>query len=130
VPTRYQLLRQAVFNLAASAEEQAGHLDRTFETMTGGGSAAGYGNDELALELDDIFRAADDMIAHGELTEAEKEAIRPLDRMLSEWSGQENAPFWQRAALFHDARWKEVRACAARVLAGLPDEERMIGRSA
>ena len=28
--------------------------------MTGGGSAAGYGNDELALELDDIFRAAND----------------------------------------------------------------------
>ena len=103
MPTRYQLLRQAVATLAAPAEEQARYLDDIFTSLTGGGSAAGYGNNELALELDDILHAADDMTDHGELTQAEKEAIQP---------------------------WAVVRICAARTLARLPDEERAIGRCA
>ncbi len=98
--------------------------------MTGGESAAGYGNDELALELDDIFCAANDMIEHGELSEAEKDAIGPLSETLLKWSGQKNADFWRREALFHDGRWAEVRECAARILARLPDEERAWGRFA
>jgi len=127
VPTRYQLLRQAVANLAAPAEEQVRYLDKIHKPLTGGGSAAGYGNDELALELDDIFHAAGDMIDHGQLTEPEKDAIRPLDELLLKWSGPNNAEFWAREALFHDPRWSEVRACAAKALERLPDEERAIG---
>lgn len=127
--TRYQQLRQAVANLAAPADEQVRFLDEGFTSLTGGGSAAAYGNDELALELDDMFHAADDMIQQGELSEAEKEAIHPLDALLAEWSGQENADFWRGEALFHDARWAEIRACAARTLARLPDEERATGRA-
>ncbi len=122
--SRYQQLRRAVANLAAPAQDQIRHLDEGFASLTGGGSAAAYGNDELALELDDIFHAAGDMIAHGELSEAEKEAIRPVDELLRKWSGQENSDFWRREALFNDPRWAEVRACAARALAHLPDEER------
>jgi hypothetical protein len=129
VPTRYQRLRETVANLAAPAEEQVRHLDRIFTPMTGGRSAAGYGNDELALEFDDIFQGAGDMIDHGELTVAEKEAIRPLDALLAKWSAPGNAGFWRREALFDDPRWAEVRACAARALARLPDEERGTGRS-
>jgi hypothetical protein len=129
VPTRYQQLRRSVASLAAPPEEQVRYLDESFASLTGGGSAAGYGNDELALELNDIFVAANDMIDQGELTQAEKEAIQPIDLLLSQWSGEENADFWRRQALFHDPRWAEVRACAARILATLPDEERAIGRS-
>ena len=130
VPTRYQQLRQAVINLAAPAEEQVRYLDDSFAAITGRGSAAGYGNDELALELGDIFLAADDMIEHGELSHAEKEAVRPLDALLAGWSGRENADFWRREALFEDVRWAEVRACAAQALSRLPDERRATGRSA
>ena len=129
MPTRYQQLRQAVSNLAAPPEEQVRYLDERFTSLTGGGSAAGYGNDELALELD-IFQAANDMIEQGELSETEKRAILPLDELLARWNGPDKAGFWQRDALFNDARWEEVRACAARALADLPNEERTAGRSA
>jgi hypothetical protein len=130
VPTRYQQLRQAVAILASPAEEQVRYLDELSKSLNGGRSAAGYGNDELALELDGIFAAANDMIEHSELTRGEKEAIRPIDLLLTQWSGHKNADFWRRAALFYDPRWAEVRVCAARSLARLPDEERAIGRSA
>ena len=130
MPSRFQQLREAVANLAAPAGEQVRYLDHSFKLLTGGGSAEGYGNDELALELDDIFQAANDMIEHGELTEAEKGAIGPLDELLTRWCGPDNADFWQREALFRDARWADVRACAAQALARLPDEKRAVGRSA
>lgn len=70
-------------NLAAPAEEQIRYLDDSFASLTGGGRAAVYGNDELALELGDIFCAAYDMIEHGELSHAEKEAVRPLEELLA-----------------------------------------------
>ncbi|HYJ82488.1 MAG TPA: hypothetical protein VEW26_06560 [Allosphingosinicella sp.] len=127
MPTRYQQLRQAIANLAAPAEEQAAYLDRIFEPLTGGGSAAGYGNDELALELDDIYGAAGHMLEYGEITPAEIEAARPLNELLLHWSGQRNADFWTREALFGDPRWDEVRGCASRCLASFPDEERSGG---
>lgn len=130
MPTRYQQLRLAVSNLAAPPEEQARYLDGIFTSITGGGSAAGYGNEELALELEGIFEAANDIIEHGELSATEKRAVLPLNELLTRWSGAEKADFWQRVALFNDANWVEVRAIAARALAELPDEERAVGWSA
>jgi hypothetical protein len=124
MPTRYQQLRQAIANLAAPAEAQAAYLERMFEPLTGGGSAAGYGNDELALEFDDIYCAAGHMRDHGEVTQAEIDAARPLGELLRGWSGQHDADFWTREALFADPRWQEVRRCARRALAAFPDEER------
>jgi hypothetical protein len=124
VPTRYQRLRQTVANLAAPAEEQVRYLDLIFVPITGGGSAEGYGNDELALEFDDQFGCADHMIELGELTEDQKEALGPLDALLDRWSGRHNADFWRREALFGDPRWEEVRACAERALASLPAPDR------
>ncbi|MEP9401078.1 hypothetical protein [Sphingomonas sp. VNH70] len=130
MPSRYQLLREAVRQLAAPAPEQVACLDAMFVRLTGGGSAAAYGNDELAIGLDDIFMAANDMIAHDELSEAEAAAIRPLDASLVRWSGEANAAFWRREALFHDPRWDEVRSLARHALAILPDEPRNWGRFA
>lgn len=130
MPTRYQQLRQAVAHLAAPAEAQVRRLDKLFRPVTGEERASGYGNDELALELDGIFSAADDMLEHGELTATEKAVVRPLDELLNAFSGSDDASFWQRDALFHDTRWEAVRACAANAMAELPDEERAVGRSA
>ena len=128
MPSRFQQLRQAVANLAAPAEEQVRHLDRIFASATRGGSAEKYGNYELVEEFDDIFPAANDMIEYGELTEPEKDAVRPLEALLTRWCGQRDADFWLRNALFHDPRWADIRACAAQALAELPNEERAFGR--
>jgi hypothetical protein len=124
MPTRYQQLRQAIANLAAPADEQVSHLDGIFARLTGGCSAAAYGNDELALEFGDIYCAVGHMHDYGEVTQAEIDAARPLDEMLDRWSGQQNTDFWAREALFGDPRWEELRECARRVLAAFPDEER------
>lgn len=130
MPTRYELLREAVGVLAAPAAEQAAHLDRLFSALVNGGSAAAYGNDELACELEDIFIAANDMIEHGELTEREAAAIRPVDTMLGDLSGKHHAAFWERNALADDPRWEQVRVLAAAALKKLPIESRAVGRSA
>lgn len=127
MPTRYQQLRQAIANLAAPAAEQAAYLDGIFSPLTGRGSAAAYGNDELALEFEDIHCAVGHMLEHGEIRQAEIDAARPLDELLLRWSGRNNADFWAREALFTDSRWEEVRDCARRVLAAFPDEERSGG---
>jgi hypothetical protein len=130
MPTRYEQLREAVRYLAAPAAEQVAYLDRLLRPVTGGGSAAAYGNDELALGLEDLFFAANDMISHGELKEIEAAAIRLLDEALTRFSGEQNASFWRRDALRGDERWDGIRTLAANALARLPEEKRDIGRSA
>lgn len=130
MPTRYEQLRHVVSILGSPAAEQAAYLDELMTPLTGGGSAAAYGNDELALSLDDIFHASKDMISHRELTEEEAAVIRPLDELLTQLSGKHNADFWRREALGADARWAEVRALARSALLSLPDEKRAVGRSA
>ena len=122
--TRYQMLREAVAILAAPPNEQVDHLDRIFIECTGGGCAAAYGNDELALGLDDILLATNHMIEFGEISANEVAAIKPLaDHFLAYWQ-PEDATFWHRAALFDDPRWQDVRAFARTVLNRLPDEKR------
>ncbi len=130
MPTRYEQLREAVRYLAAPAPEQIAHLDELLRPVIRGRPAAAYGNDELALSLNDLFFASQDMIAHGELSDAEATAIRPLDDALTAMSGERNASFWRREALFEDERWNGIRTIAASVLARLPEEARPVGRSA
>lgn len=85
--------------------------------LTGGGSAAHYSNDELALEIDDIFHAAQHMIDAGELTPWQRDAALPLDQILKQWSGPVHADFWRRDALWSDPRWDDVRSLAKKALA-------------
>lgn len=122
--TRYQQLRCSIANLAASADAQAAYLDRLHSPLTGGASAAGYGNDELGLEFGDIYCAVGHMLEYGEITQKEIDAAKPLDSLLERWSGKANADFWTREALFTDPRWHEVRHCAQKVLEAFPDEVR------
>ena len=122
--TRYQMLREAVANLAAPAEEQVAYLDRIFVPLTGGGSAAGYGNDELALELEDIAPATADMMDFGEITAEEVEAVKAIDLLIAQYQQEHDPVFWRREALFDDPRWQNVREVAAQALAQLPDEAR------
>lgn len=110
MPSRFELLRNAIANLAAHADLQDQHL-------TAHGFTAGYGNDELALNFDDMFMAAADMIQAGELTAAQRDAALPLDQLLNRWSAQSNADFWNRRALWTDHRWEEIRSTAKTALA-------------
>jgi hypothetical protein len=123
MPTRYQQLREAVIRLSWSADEQHAYLESILAPLSG----VGYGNDELALELEDIFCAAGDMLELGEISDAEVAALKPLDSLLENWSGSANRDFWRREALWTDRRWEEIRACAKQALGSLPDEERDTG---
>ena len=122
--TRYTLLREAVANLAASADAQASYLDSIFSGLTGGKSAEAYGNNELAMEFDDSFFAVGHMFECGEINQTEIDALRSLDEMLTRWSGLEHKDFWARKALFEDCRWQAIRLQASAILAILPDETR------
>ena len=122
MPTRYQQLRQAIGNLAAPASAQAAYLDRFFSSAPG--NAVDYGNDELALQFDDIYAATGHMRECGEIAQNEIDAAKPLDVLLDKWSGPASAGFWTREALFKDKRWEEVRLCAQAVLRAYPDELR------
>lgn len=122
--TRYTQLRDAIAHLAASPEAQVAYLDKSFASLMRGNSAAGYGNNELALEFDDIFPASKHMLECGEITEAEISSILPLDELLKRFCEQRDEEFWKREALFVDPRWEELRKCAASILSDLPEQER------
>ncbi|CAA9211558.1 MAG: hypothetical protein AVDCRST_MAG93-42 [uncultured Chloroflexia bacterium] len=73
--TRYQQLRQAITRQSWSADEQHAYLESIRAPVSGVGS----GNDELALELEDILCAAGDMRERGEISDAEVAAVKPSD---------------------------------------------------
>jgi hypothetical protein len=122
--TRYTMLRASIANLAAAPDMQVAYLDRSFATLTGGHSAARYGNNELVLEFDDIFPAAEHMLEYGEITPSEIGSIKPLDRLIEQLCEEADETFWKREALFADVRWQQLRSCASEVLSALPDEQR------
>lgn len=115
--TRYQDLRAAVAMLAADADRQHAHLEALLAHLTPDGDARGYGNDELALELDDSFFAVGSLLEVGQITQSEVDAIRPLDKRLIDLSGEAHADFRRRGALWTDPRWEEVRELARAALA-------------
>jgi len=116
--TRYQQLRQAIANLAAPAETQAAHL----QTLFGGDIGPEFCVDELAFEFGDYYSATRHMMTRREITQAEIDAVEPVDALLARWSGKANADFWTVRALFSDPHWEEVRACARQALDALTAE--------
>jgi hypothetical protein len=95
-------LTEAVERLAASAEVQVRYLDER-------GMAPSA--DELALELDDVWRAA-----AAKLTDPQRIAVERLDAALRELGGRDNETFWRVAALESDPRWDAVRNLAQEAL--------------
>ncbi len=116
--TRHQQLRQTIANLAAPAETQKAHLQALF----GGDIGPEFCVDELAFEFGDYYSAAHHMMARGEITQAEFNAVKPVDALLARWSGKANADFWTVRALFSDPHWEEVRVCARQALDALTAE--------
>jgi hypothetical protein len=124
VPTRYRQLRQAIARLALGADDQHAYLESILGHLTPDGDATCYGNDELAMEFGDIYRAAGHMRDWGEINEEEIAAARPLDELLKKWSCDRKSDFWRREALWTDPGWEQVRRCAHQVLNLYPDEDR------
>lgn len=118
------MLRASIVNLAAAPEMQVAYLYRSFATLTGGHSARRYGNNELVLEFDDIFPAAEHMLEYEEITPSEIDSIKPLDRLIEQLCDEADETFWKREALFDDVRWQQLRSCASEALSALPDEQR------
>jgi hypothetical protein len=63
--------------------------------------------DELALELDDVWRAA-----VPELTDPQRTAVERLDAALQELSGGDDETLWRVDALESDPHWDAVRRLA------------------
>ena len=114
---RYKQLRDAIENLSKSADEQHALLEQMLGHLTSEDDATDYGNDELALALDDSFCAHKTMLECGEISREEYAATAKLDALLALYSGAENGGFWERTALWSDPRWAEVRECANQALA-------------
>ena len=60
------------------------------------------------------------MLVCGEISAVQAEAARAVDAFLEKWSGEENADFWVREALWTDPRWEEVRRLARIALIAFP----------
>ena len=105
--SRKVLLQDALRVLASPAHQQLEHLRQI-------GLANGF--DELALAYNDTAAAAEDMQQCSELTQAQYEAVRKLDRYLSSISGNEHSDLWTADALSSADEWKEVRRLAKNTL--------------
>jgi hypothetical protein len=60
------------------------------------------------------------MLAEGELSSQQADALIALNDKLEALSGEQNADFWRRDALQSDARWADVRALARTAVRSLP----------
>ncbi|QMW22491.1 hypothetical protein [Sandaracinobacteroides saxicola] len=120
VATRYSQLRSATARLAAAAAEQDLYLQKTLFPDTADKARSEYNCDELALEFNDYYIAVEHMVAAGELSAEQAEALRGLDMVLDLWSGRQNADFWRRGALHSDPRWDAVRESARNALKTMP----------
>jgi hypothetical protein len=102
---RVTLLKDALRNLVASAEEQLRWLEREK-----------VGVDELALDYDAIAKAADNMLREREITPDQYECITQLDSFLESFSGAANTHLWNETALRGADEWRRVREMAAKCL--------------
>lgn len=119
--SHYERLRASIVNLAASPEAQVAYLDAFFASMTGGGSAEGYGNGELIHQFDDVWSVIGSVVEWGEISPFEVDAISPLSDLLDQLCANAEPGFWLRPALYSDVRWEAFRHCARQVLEALPD---------
>ncbi|MEH6714268.1 hypothetical protein [Parasphingorhabdus flavimaris] len=114
--TLYINLKDSIERLTWTPEQQVAYLDSILGHMTEAEDASGYGNVELALELEDNLVTIPNILDAGFLEIEAVDSIKPLDTFLGKYGGQENADFWARDALYHDERWNEVRKLARTAL--------------
>jgi len=67
--------------------------------------------DELALDFDNALGATSDL-----LNSEQRECLRPIDKVLDEFSGEANASYWSEDALRNNSLWSYVRNMARHAL--------------
>ena len=72
--------------------------------------------DELALDFDNFWRAALESL-ESELTQAQRESLVAVDRLLDAMSGARHRDLWTEEAVRTHPKWQEVREAAKRALA-------------
>ena len=117
----YLDLREGVGLLASPAPTQVEWLDWLFGTMTGGGSAEGFGNYELIANFSEDVIALDYLVNIGQVTSTEAAAMRKLDDFIGSQAPYDDG-FWLRRALASDERWEQIRIRAKATLLELPDK--------
>jgi hypothetical protein len=71
--------------------------------------------DELALDFDNFKRAALEGL-ESELTQAQRESLLDVDRLLAAMSEARQADLWTEEGVRTHPKWQEVREAAKRVL--------------
>ena len=78
--------------------------------------------DELALDFDNFGGAALTSL-ESELTQAQRESLVAVDRLLDGMSGERHAELWTEEAVGTHPKWQEVREAAKRALAAFGWDE-------
>jgi hypothetical protein len=105
----FKMLLEAIERLADPAEQQIAWLQEVGTYPSA---------DELALEFDDWFQLADQLVEAWIITPEAVDAMKPIDALLDEMSGPK--PFWSPEALTHAPEWEQIREHARQVLALIP----------
>lgn len=105
--TRIHLLKYALRTLWRPVNEQLDYLEHL--------GIHGF-VDEIALEYDAISQAAEDMLLRDELNQAQYDAVRNLDSLLSAISGDQHSNLWSTEALRRAPEWENVRRLAKKTL--------------
>lgn len=100
---------EAIERLAKPAKEQIAWLQE-IDTYPSA--------DELALEFDDWFRLADQLVGARIISQEAFDAMKPIDALLDEMSGPK--PLWSPAALRDAPEWETIRQQAREVLPLMP----------
>jgi len=103
MPTRFEMLKQAIEVLASEANQQ--------ESWLADLGIRGVVN-ELALNFDDIAPCANDMLTNGELSQAQFALVQELDTYLKRISGPAHPELWTSEAMHTSAEWTEIRNLA------------------
>ncbi|MFI1442152.1 hypothetical protein [Streptomyces fructofermentans] len=102
---RQRLLVQSLTALAADPSVQVAWL-----------KGHGVPTEEIALDFDNAFGVAKQLIEEGRLSPEALPDLRDIDKVFSEMSGERNASRWAEDALYGDEGWVKARKLARRIL--------------
>jgi hypothetical protein len=104
-------LERTLERLSWNAEQQIEYMSRF-----------GVGSDEMALDFDDAFRTTSGMIRQGLMPDSLREALHPVDEILTEMTDSHEDE-WDEEAVSESRTWSILRKAAATSLISLKETE-------
>jgi len=105
-------IRRTLQVLASPAEDQLSYVQ----------SLGPVGNDEMALEFDDVAPAALSLRGSEYITDQQAAGIEEVNKQLRTMSGRENAELWTDDAVRIAPEWARLRELAATALSQLDEQ--------